>query len=207
MDPAFEQRLKAIFDEFDDDGGGEIDTEELGKVMEKLGQHCTEAELHVRRQPSRLPSRAAHSRVCTDSSAGPPRSSRLCRCPAAPATACRAADPAGCAQDMVNEVDLDGNGTIEFDEFLEMMASTKDSSTSFENEIVRAFATFDTDDSGYVSVEQLRAVVTNLGEKLEEKEIQQVVSCCKEKGWVDERGRISYRDFVLNEMQDTEGVD
>ena len=25
-------------------------------------------------------------------------------------------------------------------------------------------------------------------------------SCCKEKGWVDERGRISYRDFVLNEM-------
>ena len=85
---------------------------------------------------------------------------------------------------MVNEVDLDGNGTIEFDEFLEMMASTKDSSTSFENEIVRAFATFDTDDSGYVSVEQLRAVVTNLGEKLEEKEIQQVVSCCKEKGWV-----------------------
>jgi hypothetical protein len=26
MDPAFEARLKAIFDEFDDDGGGEIDT-------------------------------------------------------------------------------------------------------------------------------------------------------------------------------------
>eukprot|EP01046_Picozoa_sp_COSAG06_P046665 COSAG06_NODE_6645_length_2841_cov_3.562728_2_plen_96_part_00 len=48
MDPAFEARLKAIFDEFDDDGGGEIDTEELGQVMEKLGQHCTEAELHVR---------------------------------------------------------------------------------------------------------------------------------------------------------------
>ena len=47
MDPAFEARLKAIFDEFDDDGGGEIDTEELGQVMEKLGQHCTEAELHV----------------------------------------------------------------------------------------------------------------------------------------------------------------
>jgi len=90
MDPAFEQRLKAIFDEFDDDGGGEIDTEELGKVMEKLGQHCTEAELHVRRQPASLPSRAAFPRV-PDSSAGPPRPSRLCRCSAAPAAACRAA--------------------------------------------------------------------------------------------------------------------
>ena len=110
-------------------------------------------------------------------------------------------------QKMIQDVDDDGSGSIEFDEFLEMMASTKGSSTSFENEIVRAFATFDTDDSGYVSVEQLRAVITNLGEKLEEKEIQQVVSCCKDKGWVDERGRISYRDFVLNEMQDTEGVD
>ena len=207
MDPAFEQRLKAIFDEFDDDGGGEIDTEELGKVMEKLGQHCTEAELHVRALPPPLTSCAFS--LCTDSSAGPPRSSRLRRCSAAPPRAGPLTQlvSAGRAQDMVNEVDLDGNGTIEFDEFLEMMASTKDSSTSFENEIVRAFATFDTDDSGYVSVEQLRAVITNLGEKLEEKEIQQVVSCCKEKGWVDERGRISYRDFVLNEMQDTEGVD
>ena len=48
IDPAFKQRLKAIFDEFDEDGGGDIDTEELGKVMEQLGQHCTEAELHVR---------------------------------------------------------------------------------------------------------------------------------------------------------------
>ena len=62
MDPAFEQRLKAIFDEFDDDGGGEIDTEELGKVMEKLGQHCTEAELHVRALPPPLTS-CAFSRV------------------------------------------------------------------------------------------------------------------------------------------------
>ena len=48
IDPAFRERLKAIFDEFDDDGGGDIDTEELGEVMEQLGQHCTEAELHVR---------------------------------------------------------------------------------------------------------------------------------------------------------------
>ena len=48
VDPAFRERLKAIFDEFDEDGGGDIDTEELGKVMEQLGQNCTEAELHVR---------------------------------------------------------------------------------------------------------------------------------------------------------------
>lgn len=53
IDPAFKERLKAIFDEFDDDGGGDIDTEELGQVMEQLGQHCTEAELHVRTNAAR----------------------------------------------------------------------------------------------------------------------------------------------------------
>ena len=47
MDPAFEQRLKAIFDEFDDDGGGEIDTEELGKVMRTFGWDPKEEELKV----------------------------------------------------------------------------------------------------------------------------------------------------------------
>ena len=201
MDPAFEARLKAIFDEFDDDGGGEIDTEELGQVMEKLGQHCTEAELHVRLlSASVLP---LHPRPLTPS----PRPPRPIAAPRLSAPRASRWLIASSAQDMVNEVDLDGNGTIEFDEFLQMMTSTQDNSTSFENEIIGAFATFDSDDSGYVSEEQLKKVVTNLGERLEDDEVAAVIACCKEKGWVDERGRISYRDFVLNEMQDTEGVD
>ena len=33
-----------------------------------------------------------------------------------------------CLQDMVNEVDTDGNGTIEFDEFLQMMTEIRDKS-------------------------------------------------------------------------------
>ena len=108
---------------------------------------------------------------------------------------------------MVNEVDMDGNGSINFEEFLGMMTATQDKGTSFESEIIGAFATFDADDSGYVSEEQLRAVVTNLGERLDDDEVAAVIACCKEKGWVDERGRISYRDFVLNEMQDSSGRD
>ena len=38
-----------VFEQFDADGGGDIDVEELGMVMESLGQQCTLAELHVRR--------------------------------------------------------------------------------------------------------------------------------------------------------------
>lgn len=105
-------------------------------------------------------------------------------------------------------MDTDGDGTIDFEEFLGMMTSTQeDKSTSFTDEIIGAFATFDSDDSGYVSEEQLRQIVTNLGEKLDDDEIASVIARCKEKLWLDERGRISYRDFILNEMQDTNGVD
>ena len=69
-----------------------------------------------------------------------------------------------------------------------MMTATQDNST-FESEIIGAFATFDADDSGYISEEQLKAVVTNLGERLDDDEIAAVIATCKEKGWVDERGQ------------------
>ena len=37
-----EEAAKAIFDEFDEDGSGAIDTEELGKVFDALGSHKTD---------------------------------------------------------------------------------------------------------------------------------------------------------------------
>lgn len=37
-DPAFEEKLRQIFDRYDDDGSGEIDAEELGQIFEALGQ-------------------------------------------------------------------------------------------------------------------------------------------------------------------------
>ena len=35
-DSALKDNLKDLFDQFDEDGGGEIDASELGKVMERL---------------------------------------------------------------------------------------------------------------------------------------------------------------------------
>uniref|UniRef100_A0A671V616 Calmodulin 2a (phosphorylase kinase, delta) n=1 Tax=Sparus aurata TaxID=8175 RepID=A0A671V616_SPAAU len=45
-------------------------------------------------------------------------------------------------QDMINEVDADGNGTIDFPEFLTMMAR-KMKDTDSEEEIREAFRVFD----------------------------------------------------------------
>ena len=70
-------------------------------------------------------------------------------------------------QDMINEVDADGNGTIDFPEFLTMMAR-KMRDTDSEEEIKEAFKVFDKDGNGYISAAELRHVMTNLGEYLQD---------------------------------------
>jgi calmodulin len=66
-------------------------------------------------------------------------------------------------QDMINEVDADGNGTIDFPEFLTMMAR-KMKDTDSEEEIKEAFKVFDKDGNGFISSAELRHVMLNLGE-------------------------------------------
>ncbi|XP_022722726.1 calmodulin-like protein 8 isoform X2 [Durio zibethinus] len=61
-------------------------------------------------------------------------------------------------QDMISEVDADGNGTIEFAEFLNLMAK-KMKETDAEDELKEAFKVFDKDQNGYISANELIQVV------------------------------------------------
>ena len=64
--------------------------------------------------------------------------------------------------DMINEVDADGNGVIDFPEFLTMMERKMRDSDSDE-EIKEAFKVFDKDGNGYISAAELRYVMNSLG--------------------------------------------
>ncbi|KAN0061251.1 hypothetical protein ACQY0O_006093 [Thecaphora frezii] len=71
-------------------------------------------------------------------------------------------------QDMVNEVDADGNGTIDFPEFLTMMAR-KMKDTDSEEEIKEAFKVFDKDGNGFISAAELRHVYVSLANGREQR--------------------------------------
>jgi calmodulin len=94
-------------------------------------------------------------------------------------------------QDMINEVDADGNGTIDFPEFLTMMAR-KMKDTDSEEEIKEAFKVFDKDGNGFISSAELRHVMTNLGEKLTDEEVDEMIR----EADVDGDGQINYDEFV-----------
>ena len=95
-------------------------------------------------------------------------------------------------QEMFNEVDADGNGTIDKDEFLQMMArkiKEKDS----EEELIMAFRVFDIESNGYITVGQLRQILSNIcdfEESITEEEVEELIT------EVDEEGQINYEEFV-----------
>merc|ERR1711998_183659 len=81
-------------------------------------------------------------------------------------------------QDMINEVDADGNGTIDFPEFCTLMA----------RKMKEAVRVFDKDGNGFISAAELRHIMTNLGEKLTDEEVDEMIR----EADIDGDGQINY---------------
>ncbi|KAF8692191.1 hypothetical protein HU200_039794 [Digitaria exilis] len=96
--------------------------------------------------------------------------------------------------EMIRDADADGNGTIEFAEFLALMARKKKTSSSAGagEELREAFKVFDKDQNGYISAAELRHVMINLGEKLTDEEVEQMIR----EADLDGDGQVNYDEFV-----------
>ena len=93
--------------------------------------------------------------------------------------------------DMISQADKDDSGTIDFPEFLAMMAPLLRDRSGEEN-LADPFRVFDKDGNGVISREELREVMLNLGEKLTEEEVDEMLR----EADVDGDGQINYEEFV-----------
>merc|ERR1712062_73561 len=72
---------------------------------------------------------------------------------------------------LVLEVDVDGNGTIDFPEFLNMMKK-KAREVDEEADLREAFKIFDRNRDGYIDMKELKKVTQMLGTMLTKEEIE-----------------------------------
>ena len=92
---------------------------------------------------------------------------------------------------MVREIDADGNGEIDFPEFLTMMLRKMNEGNP-EKELMDVFMVFDKDGSGTISAEELRSAMRVIGEKLTDDEIEDAIKLADSSG----DGEVDYDEFI-----------
>lgn len=72
---------------------------------------------------------------------------------------------------MISDLDADGPGNINFEDFLHLMTSRVSDKDSRDN-IRKVFNLFDEEKAGFLSIKSLRKIIRELGENIEEHELQ-----------------------------------
>ena len=92
---------------------------------------------------------------------------------------------------MISDIDKDGDGTIDFNEFLEMMTAKMSERDPME-EIIKAFRLFDDDETGKISFKNLKRVAKELGENMTDEELQEMIDEADRDG----DGEVSEEEFI-----------
>ena len=94
-------------------------------------------------------------------------------------------------KEMIDIVDEDKNGTIDFQEFLNLMAR-KMKIAGKEEELIDAFNILDKDGSGKISKYELRYIIMSIEPKIKGEEIEDIIKLIG----IDEEGNIDLKDFI-----------
>ena len=92
---------------------------------------------------------------------------------------------------MMQEVDLNQDGKIDFDEFMTLMLRNSPE-TQTEDEVINAFRVFDKEGKGLISLAELKHIMMTIGDKMTEEEADEMVN----EADIDEDGMINYEEFV-----------
>ncbi|XP_072035022.1 myosin-2 essential light chain-like isoform X2 [Amphiura filiformis] len=92
-----------------------------------------------------------------------------------------------------NEMDPKGDKRISFEEFIpQFLAYSKRSTPGTVEDFIDGLRVFDRDGNGTISSAELRHVLSALGERLTDDEIDQLM----QGGVVDQQGEVNYEEFV-----------
>ena len=94
-------------------------------------------------------------------------------------------------EDIIKDVDNDGNGTVDFPEFLTMMIR-KMKDPKLAEDIRQAFKVFDKDGNGFISRDELRQAMASLGQKLTDEEINEMINAAD----TDSDGLVNREEFI-----------
>lgn len=92
---------------------------------------------------------------------------------------------------IISDVDKDGSGTIDYNDFLDIM-TIKMSERDPKEEILKAFRLFDDDETGKISFKNLKRVAKELGENIADEEIQEMIDEADRDG----DGEINEEEFM-----------
>lgn len=93
---------------------------------------------------------------------------------------------------LVIEYDVNGDGTIDFDEFVEMMTKQNLENVDQTAEIKEAFKMFDRDGNGYIDMKELRMVITRIGQPLTSEDADELMQDAD----LDGNGKLDYNEFA-----------
>ncbi len=94
-------------------------------------------------------------------------------------------------QDMINEVDVEGNGSITFDGFMALM-NKKLRNEDVEEEIIETFKKFDQDNNGLIGPEDIYNLLHNFNQDITISEAEEMIKNID----IDDDGMVNYKEFV-----------
>jgi len=96
--------------------------------------------------------------------------------------------------EIVEEIDEDGSGLLEFGEFCQLAAKflVEEDEEALRKELKEAFRIYDKERNGYISIETLKEILRELDSKLSEDELDGIV----EEVDVDGSGTLDFDEFM-----------
>jgi len=93
---------------------------------------------------------------------------------------------------LVIEYDVNGDGTIDFEEFIQMMSRHTAETVDQTAEMKEAFKIFDRDGDGYIDFKELKQVVTRMGEPLSSEDADELFR----EADINGDGKLDFNEFV-----------